>query len=177
MKLSLLALLSAAGALTTACVNIEAKAQPSDLTVEISGLHGYKGKAVLVLWPGQSEASKFPDPSKIQSRDEHDADIPCDFAKYAICSRKIESLQNLTVSYTFKSVPAGDYAVFVFHDENNNGIFDTGLMQRPLEARGFSNVLPEEIKPLARRVPFIRAKFKLDGPKTITIGLKYPPRF
>jgi hypothetical protein len=66
--------------------------------------------------------------------------------------------------------------VFVFHDENNNGIFDTGVLQRPLEARGFSNVLPEELKPLARRVPFMRARLTLDGPKTITIGLKYPPR-
>jgi uncharacterized protein (DUF2141 family) len=176
MKLSLLALLSAAGVLATACVDSEAKAQPSDLTVEVSGLHGYKGKVVLVLWPGQSEASKFPELGKMQLRDEHDADVPCDLAKYAICIRKIESLQNLTVSYTFNAVPSGNYAVFVFHDENNNGIFDTGLMQRPLEARGYSNVLPEEIKPLLRRVPFTRAKFKLDGPKTITIGLKYPPR-
>ena len=42
----------------------------------------------------------------------------------------IESLQNLTVSYTFKSLPAGDYAVFVFHDENNNGMLDTGLDEK-----------------------------------------------
>jgi uncharacterized protein (DUF2141 family) len=177
MKLSLLAVLSAAAGLATACVNPEAQAQPGDLTVEVSGLHGYKGKVVLILWPGHNQASKFPDASKMQLRDEHDADVPCDFAKYEVCIRKIESLQNLTVSYTFNSVPPGNYAVFVFHDENNNGIFDTGVLQRPLEARGFSNVLPEELKPLARRVPFMRAKFKLDGPKTITIGLKYPPRF
>src|SRR5262245_52993828 len=142
MKLSLLAVIGAAASLGAACGNPEARAEPADLTVEISGLHGYKGKLVVVLWPGQSEASKFPDANKMQLRDEHDSDVPCDFAKYAICSRKIESLQNLTVSYTFRSVPSGNYAVFVFHDENNNGIFDTGLLQRPLEARGFSNVLP-----------------------------------
>ena len=74
MKLNLLALLTAVAGLATACVNPEAKAQPSDLTVEVSGLHGYKGKVVLVLWPGQSEASKFPDPGKMQLRDEHDPD-------------------------------------------------------------------------------------------------------
>jgi uncharacterized protein (DUF2141 family) len=176
MKRSLLTLVSAAVSLAAACVNPEARAQTSDLTVEISGLHGYKGKLVIVLWPGQSEASKFPDVNKMQSRDEHDSDVPCDFVKYAICSRKIESLQNLTVSYTFRAVPAGNYAVFAYHDENNNGIYDTGILQRPLEARGFSNILPEELKPLARRVPFGRAKFKLSGQKTITIGLKYPPR-
>jgi uncharacterized protein (DUF2141 family) len=176
MKLSLLALLSAVAGLATACTGLQANAEPADLTVEVSGLHGYKGKVVLILWPGQNQASKFPDASRMQLRDEHDADIPCDFAKFDICSRKIESLQNLTVSYTFKSVPAGDYAVFVFHDENNNGIFDTGVVHRPLEARGFSNILPEDLKPLVRKVPFMRAKFKLDGPRTITIGLKYPPR-
>jgi uncharacterized protein (DUF2141 family) len=154
----------------------EAKAQAGDLTVEVSGLHSYKGKVVLTLWPAQKEASKFPDISKMQSRDEHDADIPCDFAKYAICTRKIESLQNLTVYYIFKSVPPGDYAVAVFHDENNNGILDTGLMQRPLEARGYSQVVPEDLKPLSRKIPFGRAKFKFDGEKTIVVGLKYPPR-
>jgi uncharacterized protein (DUF2141 family) len=177
MKLSLLALLSATASLATACGNISAKALPADLTVEVSGLHGYKGKVVLILWPGQNQASKFPDADRMQLRDEHDADVPCDFAKYEVCIRKIESLQNLTVSYTFTSVPPGNYAVFVFHDENNNNIFDTGLVRRPLEARGFSNVLPEELKPLARRVPFQRAKIRLDSPRSITIGLKYPPRF
>jgi uncharacterized protein (DUF2141 family) len=176
MKRSLLPLVGAAASLAAACVNPEARAEPADLTVEVSGLHGFKGKVVIILWPGQSEASKFPDANKMQMRDEHDADVSCDFVKYAICSRKIESLQNLTVSYTFRSVPSGNYAVFVYHDENNNGIFDTGILQRPLEARGFSNVLPEELKTLARRVPFTRAKFKLSGQKTITIGLKYPPR-
>ena len=90
-------------------------------------------------------------------------------------SEKVESLQDLTVSYTFKSVPRRDYAVFVFHDENNNGILDTGLMKRPLEARGFSQILPEDIKPLEKRVPFQRAMFKLEGPKNIIIGLRYPP--
>ena len=177
MKLNLLALLIATASLATACGNLSAKALPADLTVEVSGLHGYKGKIVLILWPGHNQASKFPDASKMQLRDEHDTDVPCDFAKYEVCTRKMESLQNLTVSYTFRSIPPGDYAVFVFHDENNNGIYDTGLVQRPLEARGFSNVLPEELKPLARRVPFMRAKIKVEGLKAITIGLKYPPRF
>jgi len=176
MKLRLLAFLFAAAAIATVCVNFEAKAENYDLTVEVSGLHNFKGQVVLVLWPGASEASKFPDPGKMQSRDEHDAGVVCDLQKYAICSRRVESLQNLTVFYTFKSVPAGDYAVFVFHDENNNGILDTGLMQRPLEGRGFSQVLPEELKPLSRKIPFQRAKFNLNGPKTLTIGLKYPPR-
>jgi len=151
------------------------KAANYDLTVEVSGLRNYTGQVVLVLWPGANESSKFPFHTQVQLRDEHTPDTDCDFSKYSICRRMIENLQNLTVSYTFRSVPEGDYAVFAFHDENNNGILDTGILKRPLEGRGFSGVLPENIRPLEKRVPFTRAKFVLDGEKTITIGLRYPP--
>jgi uncharacterized protein (DUF2141 family) len=175
MKLRLLGFLLAAAGAVTAGGNC-AKAGDHDLTVEVSGLRNYKGQVVLTLWPGASEASKFPDASKMQLRDEHLPEVPCDFTKYAICRRIVESLQNLTISYTFKSVPAGDYAVFVFHDENNNGVLDTGLIKRPLEALGYSQILPEDVDPLSRRIPFQRAKFNLNGPKAITIGLRYPPR-
>jgi uncharacterized protein (DUF2141 family) len=153
----------------------EAKAENYDLTVEVSGLRNFTGQVVLILWPGSSEASKYPDHTKIQVRDEHTPDTDCDFSKYSICRRMVENLQDLTVTYIFKSVPAGDYALFAFHDENNNGILDTGILNRPLEGRGFSGILPADIKPMQRSVPFKRAKFVLDGPKTITIGLRYPP--
>ncbi|MFZ0570248.1 MAG: DUF2141 domain-containing protein [Rhodomicrobium sp.] len=175
MRLSLLALCAAACAV--AGISFEAKAQSSDLTVEVSGLRNYKGHAVLMLWPDSGESSKFPDASKVQYRDERAGDQPCDFPNAAICRRVIESLQNLTVSYTFKSLPPGDYSVFVFHDENNNGILDTGLMRRPLEARGYSGVLPEDVSPVTSKIKFDQARFTLSGPKTITVGLRYPPRF
>jgi uncharacterized protein (DUF2141 family) len=152
-------------------------AETSELTVEVSGLHSYKGHVVLELWPESSESSKFPDNSRVQYRDERAGDPPCDFPASVLCHRVIESLQNLTVSYTFKSLPAGDYAVFVFHDENNNGILDTGLMKRPLEARGYSGLLPDDISPVADSVKFEQTRFTLSGQKTITIGLRYPPRF
>ena len=176
MTLRLLAFLLAAASLLTLCAGLEAKAENYDLTVEVSGLRNYSGQVVLVIWPGSSEASKFPNASRMQLRDEHTADVACDLSKFAICRRMIGSLQNITLSYTFKSVPAGDYAVFVFHDENSNGFLDTGLLKRPVEGRGFSQILPEDVKPLESRVPFRRAKFTLSGPKTITIGLRYPPR-
>jgi uncharacterized protein (DUF2141 family) len=83
----------------------------------------------------------------------------------------------LTVSYTFRDIPQGDYAVFVFHDENNNGVLDTGLFHRPLEGRGYSQVLPEDLNPIAARITFHRARFALPFSKTIVIGLRYPPRW
>ncbi len=157
-----------------ACTGFEAKAD--DLTVEVSGLRNYKGHVVLSLWKDGEETAKFPDPTKVQHRDEHAGDVPCNFSEAVICKRTIESLQDLTVSYTFKGVPPGDYAVTVFHDENNNGILDTGFLRRPLEARGFSQLLPDEVNPLGGSPSFNKARFTLNGDKKITIGLRYPPR-
>lgn len=176
MKLRLLALVFAAASFALAGIGFEAKAQGFDLKVEVSGLRNYRGHLVLMLWPSSADSAKFPDASKVQYRDERAGELVCDFPNAAICRRVVESLQNLTVSYTFRSVPAGDYAVFVFHDENNNGILDTGLFKRPLEARGYSGVLPDDVSPLVSGIKFDQARFTLDGPKTVIIGLRYPPR-
>jgi uncharacterized protein (DUF2141 family) len=157
-------------------MGIEARADGVDLTVDVSGLRNYKGRLVLALWPDTEDSTKFPDASKVQFRDERPGDPPCDFPKTAVCRRMIESLQNLTASYTFKDLPPGDYAVFVFHDENNNAILDTGFMKRPLEARGYSQVLPDDVNPVHARIRFQQARFSLNEPKTITVGLRYPPR-
>ncbi len=154
---------------------LQAWAEGADLKVEVSGLRNYKGQVVLWLW-AVTEQARFPDPSKVQHRDEGANDLPCNFPQMAICRRIVSSLQDLTVSYTFKSVPPGDYAVFVFHDENNNKLLDTGMFKRPLEAIGYSQLLPDEVKPLANKVTFQQAHFTLSGPQTITIGLRYPPR-
>jgi uncharacterized protein (DUF2141 family) len=155
----------------------QAWAENVDLNVEVSGLRNYKGHVVLALWPSSDQTFYFPDPGKVQLRDERPGDPPCDFTKAAVCRRTIKSIQNLTVSYTFKDVPPGDYAVFVFHDENNNGILDTGLLHRPLEARGYSQILPEDVNPVAAGISFYRARFALAESKTIIIGLRYPPRW
>jgi len=154
----------------------EARAENVDLTVDVSGLRNYKGRVVLMLWADSEHNSSFPDPSRVQFRDERSGDSPCDFARASLCRRTIESLQNLTVSYTFRDIPQGDYAVFVFHDENNNGVLDTGLFRRPLEGRGYSEVLPQDVNPIAARIVFHRARFALPLSKTIVIGLRYPPR-
>lgn len=40
---------------------------------------------------------------------------------------------------TFTDVPAGEYAVRFYQDENNNGTLDTNLFGLPSEGYGFSN--------------------------------------
>jgi uncharacterized protein (DUF2141 family) len=148
----------------------------ADLRVDVSGLRSYKGRVVLALWADTAESSKYPDHTKVQFRDERPGDPLCDFANFPVCIRSIGSLQNLTVSYTFPHIPEGDYGVFVFHDENSNGIFDTGLFRRPVEGRGFSQTLPEDVNPVAARIGFYKARFALAAPRTLVIGLRYPPR-
>jgi uncharacterized protein (DUF2141 family) len=147
----------------------------TDLRVDVSGLRNYKGRVVLVLWAATDHTSEFPHDDKVQLRDERPGDASCDFPKVAVCRRTVESLQHLTVSYTFRDLPEGDYAVFVFHDENSNGVLDRGLLSRPLEARGYSQVLPDDLNPWGATVGFYKARFALGAPKTIVIGLRYPP--
>ncbi len=172
-----LALAMAAVLVFAAFAAAEARAENVDLTVDVSGLRNYKGRVVLMLWADSEHNSSFPDPSRVQFRDERPGDPPCDFAQASLCRRTIESLQNLTVSYTFRDIPQGDYAAFVFHDENNNGILDTGLFHRPLEGRGYSQILPQDLNPIAARIVFHRARFALPVTKTIVIGLRYPPKW
>lgn len=157
-------------------LNAQPIAQTADVTVEISGLRNYRGQVLIALWADVEEKRYFPDATKVRLRDEDDAANLCDFPKAALCRRAITGLQNLTVSLVFRGVPAGDYAVFAFHDENANGLFDRGLLRRPLEARGYSQVLPEEIRALATRVPYHRARFTVSENRFIAIGLRYPPR-
>jgi uncharacterized protein (DUF2141 family) len=129
----------------------------------------------VVLWAATDQTSHFPDHSKVQHRDEQPGDPPCDFPRVAVCRRTVESLQNLTVSYTFRDLPEGDYAVFAFHDENNNGVFDRGIFGRPMEARGYSQVLPDDLFPLGTRIGFYRARFSLSASRSVVVGLRYPP--
>jgi uncharacterized protein (DUF2141 family) len=170
------ALAVAAALIFVAGAALQARAENVDLKIEVSGLRNYKGSVVLALWPQTDQTRHFPDATAVQLRDERPADVPCDFSKAAVCRRTVGNLQDLTVSYTFRDVPQGDYAVFVFHDENNNGILDTGFMHRPMEARGFSQLLPDDISPIGARIGFTRAHFTLTAPRTIVIGLRYPPR-
>ena len=40
---------------------------------------------------------------------------------------------------TFPDLPAGNYAISVFHDENDDGVLKTNLLGMPLEGYGVSN--------------------------------------
>jgi uncharacterized protein (DUF2141 family) len=71
-----------------------------------------------------------------------------------VAARKIAAAEKEVVLKF--DLPAGDYAVQVMHDENENGQLDTNFMGMPIEGYGFSNN-PQ----VMRRAHFDEAKFAL----------------
>ena len=52
---------------------------------------------------------------------------------------KILPIVNREVNITIDSLPYGNYAIRVFHDENSNGELDTDILGIPSEDYGYSN--------------------------------------
>jgi len=64
-------------------------------------------------------------------------------------------------------LPAGEYALIVFHDANKNGIMDKNFIGIPREWLGFSNRYWPEGPPT-----FARAAFRLEGDETKTFDVQ-----
>jgi uncharacterized protein (DUF2141 family) len=71
----------------------------------------------------------------------------------------------------FDGVPAGAYAVTIFHDEDSSGKFKKNLLGYPLEGYGFSN----NVSPQLSAPSFDECKFQYDGTvtKQIPIAMIY----
>ena len=70
----------------------------------------------------------------------------------------------------FVGVPAGDYAVTVFHDENGNGKLDTNIIGYPVEGYALLN----GIRAVISRPRFSDAAFKVgDGDRRIALHIQY----
>ncbi len=75
------------------------------------------------------------------------------------------AVKNSSMSINFDSLPAGIYAVKLFHDRNNNEKMDRSSLGFPAEPYGFSN----NIRPKTRAANFTEAKFSLSKNDTIHI--------
>jgi len=78
-------------------------------------------------------------------------------------------INDTNISYVFKNIPKGVYAISVVHDENKNNILDTNLFGIPNEGYGFSN----NIIPSFRAATFEESKFEIQTNKEIFIKLAY----
>lgn len=75
-----------------------------------------------------------------------------------------------TMHVFFKDVPAGEYAIAVYHDENENLKMDSNLIGMPKEGYGFSNDAMGSFGPPS----FEKALIRWSGAEKYTIHLKYP---
>lgn len=79
---------------------------------------------------------------------------------------KVAITQN-TLSVNLGDVPAGDYAIKLYQDENENGEIDKNILGIPTEGYGFSNNSGSMGQP-----SFEKAKFSVAGKTLITIHLQ-----
>ena len=90
-----------------------------------------------------------------------------DFLKSCAFS-KIVTVEDDTVSLKIENIEKGNYAVSVYHDENNNDILETtGLFGIPIEPYGFSNNPSMIFGP-----SYKKSVFKMTSDKNISIKLK-----
>jgi uncharacterized protein (DUF2141 family) len=90
-----------------------------------------------------------------------------DFLKSCTFS-KIVAVEDKTVSLKIENIQKGNYAVSVYHDENNNGVLETGgVFGIPIEPYGFSNNPSMTFGP-----SFKKSVFKMNSDKNISIKLK-----
>jgi uncharacterized protein (DUF2141 family) len=125
---------------------VEPPTEPARLTVEITGLLSEEGKLAVALFDSEAGFKKRRNPVR-------KAFLPIDPTG---CAWVVEGL------------PAGEYAVAVYHDVNSNGKLDKRPHGPPKEPYGFSNDARGTFGPPS----FDRAKFALEGDRTIRIEVR-----
>lgn len=103
------------------CVSEVLAEQAGNLTVHISGLKNNNGAVRIALFNSDSTYTndKFTGDSAFR--------------------KEILPIKNNMADYTFTNLPYGDYAIKLFHDEDNSGKFETGMFGIPKVQYGFSN--------------------------------------
>jgi len=130
------------------CFIVSSLAQKQySLTVKVTGIENYNGEIELAL---------YKDPKK--------------FAKVGQTYRLVRMKpDNSTLTYEFKNLDQGKYAVCLFHDENNNKTCDKNFLGIPTEAYAFSN----NIRPRFSVPTFEECSTYLDKNKTFSIKIVY----
>ena len=127
------------------CLISAASAQAYELTVNIKNVRSSRGNIKIALF---DQANGFPGNNEVAVRTE------------------IVEIVDFTAQVTFRGLVDGEYAVSLFHDENNNNRLDTRF-RIPREPMGFSNN-PR----LLGKPSFSSCRFELEADKSIDIYLK-----
>ena len=95
---------------------------------------------------------------------------PDTFAKVGTTYRLSRAdAQKGMVSYTFKDLEAGKYAVVVYHDVNQNKICDKNFFGVPTEGYAFSN----NVRPNLSVPSFEDCSFKFQQDRNVSIKMVY----
>ncbi|MDF2931453.1 MAG: hypothetical protein K0R36_784 [Chryseobacterium sp.] len=86
--------------------------------------------------------------------------------KSIVANAKVKVTGN-KVSYTFKDLPVGEYAVAVYQDANNNGKCDRNMIGYPTEGFGFS----KNYRPKLSAPSFDDVKINVKQPTKASIAL------
>ena len=124
---------------------IAKKEGSASLHVTILGLRSDKGDVHIALY---DNPVNFPDPNGMIL----DVEVP-------IYQKKAH--------YSFTDLTQKDYAIAIYHDENNNDSFDQNFFGIPLEDYAFSNNASVFFRPPS----FSDASFQLLGPRNISIRI------
>ncbi|MCD6597988.1 MAG: DUF2141 domain-containing protein [Bacteroidales bacterium] len=121
--------------------------QKYQLTLKVTGIKEIKGGLVIGLYNNQKAWLK----------------------KGKEFSKKTIKITAKKESIVFDNIPAGNYAISLFHDENMDGKVNKSLIGIPKEGYGFSN----NVKPRLKAPSFKHASFTLSNDTTIQIKLRY----
>src|SRR5262249_1655906 len=94
---------------------------PGKLSVTVAGVRNDNGSVRCGLY---SSADAFPEPCRERGRETRGVAAP---------------IKNGQATCVFSGIPAGTYAVAVFHAERNETQMETGLFGKPKQGYGFSN--------------------------------------
>lgn len=116
---------------------IQAETNNGGLIVEVNGFQSVKGKVMIALYNSEP--------------DYDDDEKPFREAALEIVEGK--------TTWNLADLPNGEYAIKLYHDENNNHIMDTNFFGVPKESVGFSN----NAKPNRGAPAYSEARFKIQG--------------
>lgn len=120
-------------------------AQTSELVVEVRNFKNTAGKVKVAVFDSEStylNESKYAEDTVVYNQE--------------------------SVQLIFRGLPQGEYAISIYHDENDNGKLDTNFIGIPTESYAFSNNASGQFGP----PKYEESKFTLTGEKqTQTIKL------
>jgi len=102
---------------TLGWASLSFSADAADLDVRITDLRSDNGNVHIAIY---DKPESFPDGDGMID----EVEVP---------------VEDRNAGYTFSGLAAGEYAIAVYHDENDNDDFDTNFIGLPLEGYAFSN--------------------------------------